>query len=252
MIGTIEALGVFLLAILPGFLGLRVYRFAKPPLRLRGTLGELGATVFASALGWTALYLWRGQELLPVILSEQGHSTTERLDAFAELTALSVLVGIAFGGVGRLFGSLLRLAAIRVLVRLEAKQAYDAAERPRERQSMRRRIGRWVTKEIRDHTRPSLAWDRLLSRLANQGERVVCRVKTRTGGEVLGVLARAGYLDWEADGRGVLLDKELVRGNDGQIRTVASSQGLFIPGDEISLLSVVSLPEQAVLSENDG
>lgn len=251
MIGTIEALGVFLLAILPGFLGLRVYRLGKPPLRLRGALAELAATIFTSALGWAALYLWRGKELLPLVLSERGHSTTERLDAFAELAALSVVIGLAFGALGRLADSLVRPAAIRVLLRLEEKEAAEAREVALP-EGMRRRVERWVAKQIRDHSRPSVGWDRLLNRLVNRGEPVVCRVKTRAGEEVLGVFARAGYLDWEADGRGILLDKEVLRGDDGQLRIVPSSQGVFVPGEEISVLSVVSLPEAAVVSESDG
>jgi len=76
-------------------------------------------------------------------------------------------------------------------------------------------------------------------------------VKTRRGDEVLGVFARAGYLDWEADGPGVLFDKEVIRSPAG-LQPVSDSQGLFVPGDEISSLSIVTLPDDAVTSEDDG
>jgi hypothetical protein len=248
VIGTIEALGVFLLAILPGFLALRIYGFGKPPLRLRGTLGELGATVFTSAIGWTILYLWRGKELLVIVFDEEGNTVSERLDAFAELTALSVLVGVAFGMVLRFGGATIHAVAVKISVSLETK---EAGHRGPQELARRRRLERWVARQIRARSLPAAAWDRLLTRLVNRGERVVCRVKTRSGEEVLGVLARAGYFDWEADGRGVLFDKEVIRGPNG-LEPVHRSRGLFVPGDEISTLSVVVLPGAAVLSEDDG
>jgi Family of unknown function (DUF6338) len=234
MIGTIEALGVFMLAIVPGFLALRTYSFARPPFRHRGALGELGATVIVSAIAWTVLYRWRGQDLLPLVLGGQRYPTSDRLDAFAELAGLSVLVGLGLGVAGRALATVLRRLSAKVLAQLE-----------------RRETTPWVARQIRARSLPAAAWDRLLTRVANAGKRVVCRIQTRSGHEVLGVLARSGYLDWEADGRGVLFDKEVIRGPAG-LEPVNDSQGLFVPGDEISTLSVVLLPEAAVSSDEDG
>lgn len=245
MIGTIEALGVFLLAIVPGFLALRTYGFGRPPLRHRGALGELGATVFASAIAWTGLYLWRGQHLLPIVLGEPGSTTSERLDAFAELAGLSVLVGLALGILSRIGTAVLRGLSVKALARLEQAEGAEFGQGV-----LSERIERWIARQIRARSLPAAAWDRLLNRLANRGERVVCRVQTRSGQEVFGVLARSGYLDWEADGRGVLFDKEVIRGASG-LQPVSDSQGLFVPGDEISTLSVVVLPDHAVSLEDD-
>ena len=50
--------------------------------------------------------------------------------------------------------------------------------------------------------------------------------------------------------RGLLLDKEIERETDGQLRIVRDSQGVFVPGDEVAVLAVVTLPETAVLSES--
>lgn len=90
-----------------------------------------------------------------------------------------------------------------------------------------------------------------MTRLANRGEAVICRVKTKSGSEVIGAFARAGYADWDAVGRGLLLDIEVIRDASGQLQPLPSSQGVFIPGDEIALLSVVELPEGALPFEQD-
>lgn len=196
MLGTIEALGVFLLAIVPGFLALRVYGLGQPPLRVRGALSELGAAVLTSAVGWTFLYLWRGRDLLPIVLGEEGKTTAERLDAFAELAALSVAIGLGLGAAARIGASVLRATGVSVLATLDKRAGSQAVAG---RSSWRQRVERWLAREIRARSRPGYAWDRLLSRLASRGDRVVCQVRRKSGHEVVGVLARGGWLDWEAD-----------------------------------------------------
>jgi hypothetical protein len=248
VIGTIEALGVFLLAILPGFVGLRVYGFAKPPLRLRGALGELGATLLFSALAWTALYLWRGQDLLPVVLDKAGHPTRDRIDAFAELAGLGVLLGAALGVLVRAVDATARVSLVHWL------QPEDQGPRRGRKGFLRRTWGAFIARvlrEIRARMLPTAAWDRLMTRLANRQRPVLLKVTTRSGSEVLGVFARAGYADWAVDGRGLLLDVEVVRDSAGQLQPVPTSRGVFVPGDEIAVVSVVDLPDEAISSEDD-
>lgn len=239
VIGTIEALGVFLLAILPGFLVLRVYRWGKPPLQLRGPLGELGMTVVASGFAWVALYAWRGQDLLPVVLGDPERPTAERLDAFAELAGLSIVFGFALGvacKLGSRFGGW-------VLVRLLQGDDAEGPTLPPHAgvQRLGDRLKDRLTRFLRSQALPDAAWDRLLTRLANRGEAVICRVTTRSGNVVLGVFADAGFADWEADGRGLLLDPEVVTTEAGELQPLPGSRGVFVPGDEISVLSVVGL-----------
>lgn len=245
MIGTIEALGVFLLAILPGFLGLRVYGFGKPPLRLRGALGELGATVLFSAVGWTALYLWRGNDLLPIVLDDAGQTTAQRLDAFAELAGLSIVLGVGLGVVVRAITAGLRVLVVQWLQPKDER----ASGRPLSRAWAAAKAR--VSREMRSRTLPDAAWDRLMTRLANRGRPVILKVTTRSGGEVLGVFAGSGYADWAADGRGLLLDVEVVRDDAGRLRPIATSEGVFVPGDEISIVSVVQGPSEPVPSRGD-
>ena len=232
MIGTIEALGVFLLAILPGFLVLRVYGWGKAPLQHRGALGELGVTVIASGAAWGVLYLWRGQTLLPVVLGDPERPTADRLDAFAELAGLSILLGFALGAACKFAWSAIR----RVLLRARRSGKQHGA----------------FVSALRDRALPDAAWDQLLTRLSNRQEPVICRVTTRSGGTVLGVFADTGLADWEAEGRGLLLEPEVVRDDAGQLRPLPASRGVFVPGDEISVLSVIGFPahgERATLKE---
>lgn len=215
-----------------------------------GALGELGAIVLVSALGWAFLYLWRGQDLLPIVLGESGQgadpSTRERLDAFAELAAFSVVIGVLLGALARTAGNAARWAALRLLKsdsRLIDPDKHSI-------QPLKWLVAR-LRGQLRARTLPSGSWDRLMTRLSNQGKRVVCRVQTRSGKEVLGVLASGGVADFEADGRGLLLDVEAYRDRSGKIKQVPGSQGLFVPGDEIAFLSVVRLPDEALSSETD-
>jgi hypothetical protein len=231
VIGTIEALGVFLLAILPGFVFLRVYEWRRPPLQHRGALGELGMTVVASGAAWVALYLWRGQDLLPVVLGDPKRPTVERLDAFAELAGLSILLGFALGLACRGVWTITR----RLLMQ---------AEQSGEQQSA-------IVSALRRRTLPDAAWDQLLTRLSNRREPVICRVITRSGPVVLGVLAETGLADWEAEGRGLLLQPEVVRDDAGQLRPLPASQGVVIPGDEIAVLSVIGFsPDRSTLKRS--
>jgi hypothetical protein len=234
MIGTIEALGVFLLAILPGFLVLRVYRWGKPTLRLHSTLFELGITVVLSAAAWAGLYVWRGQELLPVVLGDPARPVSQRLDAFAELAGLSILLGFALGIAAKLIASGAKLVLVRLL------RPSDGYQPPPKPASVRLRNR--VIRGFRSRTLPDAAWDRLLTRLANRGEAVLCRVSTRSGHQVYGVFADGGFADWEADGRGLLLEPDVVRTDAGRLEPLKDSRGVFVPGDEIAVLSVLGLP----------
>jgi hypothetical protein len=91
---------------------------------------------------------------------------------------------------------------------------------------------------------PDAAWDQLLTRLSNEQEPVICRVTTRSGTVVLGVLAATGLADWEAEGRGLLLHPEVVRDDAGQLRPLPASRGVVVPGDEIAVLSVIGFPAE--------
>jgi Family of unknown function (DUF6338) len=151
---------------------------------------------------------------------------------------LSVVIGVALGVAFR---------AVSAVFRARIVQPRDPPpDRPiRPRAAWASAKARLV-KAARLQTLPSSAWDRLLTRLANRGEPVVCRLRTRDGGEVLGVLGGAGFADWEVDGRGVLLDKEMVHDAEGRLTLLRASRGVYVPGDHIAFVSVLQLPPEAL------
>lgn len=246
MIGTIEALGVFLLAVLPGFVGLRLYGLGRPPLRLRGALQEVGTAITWSLAGWIILFLWRGDELLPIVLSSTS-PIAERTDAFAELAVLAMAIGLGLAAAARMVAAGVHAYVARddpeSLVMQSKSQGVIRA--------CSRRAARRFTHELGNSSVPGAAWDRMLARLNNRREAVVCRVMTCDGREILGVLADEAYADWGADGRDLLLMPEVVVNRHGQLQALPTSRGVFIAGGQITSLSVVRLPPEALPLDDD-
>ncbi len=226
MIGSIEALGVFLLAVLPGIVGLRVSVAGRAPRRVRSPLGELGTAMTVSLVGWSLLYLWRGDVLLSVVLGASGRPVAERLDAFAELVGLALTIGMGLGASLCALGALGRLYVFR---EVPGSLTGDLRERG-VRAGLWNRLVMRLSGELRRRVLPASAWDRLLIRLKNRREIVLCRVATRTGEEVFGLVAQDGFADWKADGCDLLLAPELVRRQGGRLVPVPRSKGVFIPG----------------------
>jgi hypothetical protein len=247
MIGTVEALGVFLVAVLPGFVGLRVYGLGRPPLHDRGALHELGVAVAWSLLGWAALFWWRGRDLLPVVLDGE-RSVGRRLDAFAELVALAILIGAALALIARSTSALIHIWVSRD----DPTGLLAALRKQGVVKGLRARTRARLSHEIETRSVPGAAWDRLLARLNNQREPVVCRVVTSDGREVLGILADEGYADWSADGRGLLLMPEVVRDQAGRLQPVPASRGVYVAGEQITTLSAVAIPKGSLTLEADG
>lgn len=243
MIGTVEALGVFLLAVLPGFVARRAFEYGRPPFRSRGALQELGVMVAWSLLGWVVLYLWRGEELLPQVLDGLA-GVAERIDAFAELVILAIAIGLALGLLARLATAGVRAYASRdepgsLVSQVRSRGAWE---------TVWARAGRGLGHALEARSLPPQAWDRLFTRLANERKPVLCRVRLGDGEEILGVLARDGFADWKEDGGDLLLFPEVIS-REGRLRPVPGSRGVFVPRDQIAVLSVVDLP--APLSSND-
>ncbi|MEX1141758.1 MAG: DUF6338 family protein [Thermoleophilaceae bacterium] len=234
MIGTIEALGVFLLAVLPGFVGLRLYGLGRPPLRARSALHEIAVAIMWSLVGWIALFAWKGSDLLATVL-EVRNGIDQRLDAFAELLFLAVAIGVALAVVAR-------VAVWHVHAYATRDDASSLVAQSREHGPWRasgQRVRRWWSRRLHHSVVPSGAWDRLLAQLESGRQAVLCRVVTCDGREVLGVLAGEGYADWEADGRDLLLMPEVIRLPSGDLQALQTSRGVFVPGSQIATVSVV-------------
>jgi hypothetical protein len=239
MIGSVEALGVFLLAVLPGVVGLRISVAGRAPRRMRSPLGELGTAMIVSLLGWSVLYFWRGDTLLPVVLGAAGRQVSERLDAFAELIGLAMAIGMGLGAGLRVLATFRRVYVFRDM----PGSLIGDMRKHGIRDGLWSRLVSRLSYELSNRALPLGAWDRLQIYLNDRREIVLCRVATRTGAEVFGVVAQDGFVDWKDDGRDLLLIPELVRERSGTLVPVPGSKGVFIPGAEIAHVHAVAYPE---------
>lgn len=184
MIGTIEALGVFLLAVLPGFVASRLYALGRPPLRARSTLHEIAVAITWSLFGWMVLFGWKGSNLLATVLDGRN-AIDRRLDAFAEL----VLLAVAIGGVLAVGA---RVVAWHVQAYATRDDANSLLAQIREHgfgRASSQRVRRWWSRQLHHSVVPSGAWDLLLAQLKSGRQAVLGRVVTSDGREILGVLA---------------------------------------------------------------
>lgn len=87
---------------------------------------------------------------------------------------------------------------------------------------------------------PTSSWDRLLAHARRGGRPQIAHVRLKDGRDLYGVFAGRGRADWEQDGRGLLLDAELVE-VDRELREVEGSRGLFVWPDSVASVSFIDL-----------
>jgi uncharacterized protein DUF6338 len=208
VVGTLEAVAVFLYAVVPGYVAVRAYEFRRPPLKHRTTLMEPARVVSWSALLWALIWWLGARGVLVDLLDEAPDGTTAGIAQDLYWMTAGVLGAAAIGGV------LARL----VRDRLETRGALESADD---------------------------AWDRLLIQLRRAERAVLLKVRLRSGGEVYGAFAEQGRADWVSDGSGLLMDLEVAPDASGVLVDVAGSRGVFVPGEEIAALSVVDVTEGA-------
>ena len=201
MVGTLEALTVFVFAVIPGYAAVLAYELRSPPLRSRTALAELARILLASVAVWAVAW-WLGAEPVIVDLLDSEPEPVDDMTSRVYRLAGGVMVLALVGGAGARHGRRL----------LEHRGRIDA---------------------------PDKAWDRLLLRLRKDEQAVLLRIRLRSGGDVFGDFAEGGRADWSADGAGLLLDREAIPDETGRLVFVSGSRGVFVPGDEISSVSVV-------------
>jgi hypothetical protein len=228
-VSTTEALAVFVLAILPGLIARGVIAYGEPPLRTRGTLGEIANALALSLVAWVFVYPLDRDLLVRVLDSHK--SVEQRVESFVQLTIAVVLIALAVGAAGRIR---------RYVLRKLAKSAPSGAR------TKWARVAAAAQESAINQTRPASAWDRLLVQLANDfpDRGFLCVVDTRSGGRRYGLITDSAYLDWQADGRDVLLSLELAPDETGELQSLSGSRGLFVPGDEISTLAAFELSSE--------
>lgn len=225
-VSTTEALAVFILALLPGLLARAVIGYGAPSLRSQGTLADLANALALSLLVWAALYPLESDSLVRVLSDERP--VKERLDSFVDLTTAAVLVSLGIGVAGRLrrFG-----------LRWVAKRS------PPSKKTRVAGLARTIHASAVNQAQPASGWDRMLVQLTNDYPQngFLCVVDTRSGARRYGLITDLAYLDWQADGRDVLLSLEFVPDATGKLESLQGSRGLFVPGDEVSALAVFEL-----------
>jgi hypothetical protein len=70
----------------------------------------------------------------------------------------------------------------------------------------------------------------------------IVHVRFRDGAEMYGVLAAGGSADFQADGRGLVLDAELLELN-GRLEPIQGSSGVFISPHAVASVAFVACSE---------
>ena len=70
----------------------------------------------------------------------------------------------------------------------------------------------------------------------------IVHVRFRDGTDLYGVLAAGGRADYQANGRGLVLDAELVE-EDGELVLIPGSSGVFIAAEAVASVGFVEFEE---------
>jgi hypothetical protein len=81
-----------------------------------------------------------------------------------------------------------------------------------------------------------------LERLRRTSKPQIVHVRFLDGTDLYGVLAAGGRADYQADGRGLVLDAELIEVN-GQLVMIPGSSGVFIAADAVASVGFVEFED---------
>jgi len=221
---TSKTIAAFAFAAIPGVIVLEILEYGRPRTRERSGARAFAAYLIISLLVWiVAVVCLDGSGRLAAVIDSGGQPGKEQVEAYAalgwRLLATSVVVGLLLRGL---------LAAVGHL-------AFRSEER--------RRLGKsgslaWLGGAVIRFSAMESAWDRLLERLKRAAKPQIVHVHFKDGGDMYGVLAAGGRADYEADGRGLVLDAELVE-RDGDLVLIPGSSGVFIPADAVASVAFV-------------
>lgn len=221
---TSEAIAGFVLAAIPGVLVLEILEYGRPRLRDRSGVRALASYLILSLVVWASavLLLDAGGRLAAVI--DAAHATGQgRVGAYTALGWRLLVSSVAVGMAARLFLWLVSRFARRVEGRRRNGE-------PR----ARGRLGDVAVQFVSI----AFAWDRLFERLRQTALPQIVHVRFRDGSEMYGVLAAGGSVDFQADGRGLVLDAEL-REEDGRLVQTSGSSGVFVAAEAVASVSFV-------------
>jgi hypothetical protein len=219
-----QTIAGFALAALPGLFVLEILGFGRPRLTERNGIRALGSYLAVSLIVWAVAFLFLGGRAhLASVVDSSDREGLLQVDAYAALAWRLLVASVALGIVGRLARSGIGRAALAL-----------------EDRSSGRKHSRWrkVSEFATGVASMSFAWDRLLERLRRSEAPQIVHVRFLDGTELYGVLASGGSADYAADGRGMVLDAELLE-TDGQLTLVPGSNGVFIAPGAVASVAFV-------------
>jgi hypothetical protein len=221
--GTFREIVAFALAAIPGVILLEVLEYGRPRLRERNGARAVAAYLVLSLLVWVlALLLFKADGHMAAVIDAAGKSGQLQIQAYDALAWRLLVSSLVLGLAMRLLLWVLAQAALAV----ERKRAEDP-----------RALGVFGD-ALMQTISFAFAWDRLLERLNRSAAPQIVHVRFRDGKELYGVLAAGGSADFQADGRGLVLDAELLHVN-GRLEQIPNSSGLFIAPDAVASVAFV-------------
>lgn len=226
--GTSQAIVAFALAAVPGLIVLEILEYGRAPLRQRSGARAFALYLFLSFFVWivAGLLLGASGRLADVIDagSAQGPQIVNAYIALSwRLAAAAVGIGIAM----RLSISLLTRYANRAVERKRSGMSPDLS---------------WLGRLAAAPVSVVFAWDDLLARLRRGKVPQIVHIRFRDGNDVYGVFAGGGRADFQADGRDMVLDAELVE-TDGRLVQIPGSTGVFVAAEAVASVSFLDYEE---------
>jgi hypothetical protein len=219
-----QAIATFALAAVPGVLVLEILQFEKPRVRDRGGLRGVARYLILSAAVWAvAVVVFAVNENLAPVINSADRGGQAQVTAY---------IALAW-----------RLAATAVGVGITLRVAFEAVERSALWIEGKRQRGvdsawGWLGTKLIELVSMSYAWDGLMVRLRRQAKAQVVHVRLQDGSDVFGILASGGSADFQGQGRGLVLDIELVE-RDGRLDEVPGSNGIFIVPEAVASIAFI-------------
>lgn len=229
---SLEAVAIFVLAAMPGILAGEIIQFSRPRLRVRDAGGTLALYVLLSGAAWAiGLAAFDAEDRLVNLVQLNEAQAGELIGTFVPLAVAILGAGVVVGIV------------FRALLPVKDHGAYRlrrVASTTRDGRASR------LALLLSSKLLPDQAWDRMLARAARQGRAQIVRVLLRDGRLVYGTFAAEGRADFDADGRGLLLDRELVEDDGGLLNEVPDGSGVYVHPDAVATVSFVDRPSDQI------
>jgi hypothetical protein len=225
---TSQTIAAFALAAIPGVIVLEIFEYARPRTRERGGARAFAGYLIISLLVWIVAVLCLDADgRLAAVIDAGKEAGSEQVEAYLALAWRLLLASLAVGAFLRMASGILA----RLAFRLEERRRLGQAGR----------LGSLGDLLVR-FAAMAFAWDRLLERLRRISKPQIVHVRFRDGTDLYGVLAAGGRADYQADGRGLVLDAELIE-RDGALVLIPGSSGVFIAAESVASVAFVEFED---------